>query len=301
MKRKPYRFFLYLLLKFLRIIVIISPYDIAVFLGGFLGNLAYYVLSKYRKITLENLRGAFTAEKSEKEVEEIAKGVFRNLGKTGAECLSLHKFGGKTLKRIMNEEDFRPLFDMLSKGKGVIAIGSHSGNWEMTSVCAAAFGLDVTVIGRRIYYPPYNRFLVSIREEKGVKTLYRDDKNILRKSLAVLKANKVLGIVPDQDVDSVDGVFVNFFGKPAYTPTGPAIIAMLSGAPLLPTFTVREKEKLRLLIDEPIYFEGSGDSKKDIRDYTQKWSDVVEKYIRRYPSMWVWMHKRWKTKPDKDI
>ena len=299
MKRKPYRFFLYLLLRLLHVIILILPYRLAVFLGNFFGGLAYHVLLKYRKIALENLRGAFRGEKSEKELRRIAKGVFRNLGMTGAECLSLHKFNRESVKRLMVEDDFRPIKDVLSKGKGVIIIASHFGNWEMSSICGANFGLDATIIGKRIYYPPYNKFLASIREDKGVKILYRDDKNILRKSLAVLKANNVLGIVVDQDIDSVDGVFVDFFGRPTYTPTGAATMAMLSGAPLLPTFTVREKGKIRLLVDRPIYFEKTGDRKKDILDCTQKCSDVVERYIRMYPSLWAWLHKRWKTRPDK--
>ena len=266
-------------------------------MGSFFGGLAYKLLPKYRDITLRNLREAFAGEKGEKEIEQIAKDVFRNLGKTGAECLSLRKFNRKAIKRLVREEDYRPIKEILSKGKGVIILASHFGNWEMSSIGGVAVGLDVTIIGRRIYYPPYNKFLASIRESKGVKILYRDEKNILRKSLQVLKSNKILGVAPDQDVDSVDGVFVNFFGKPAYTPTGPVIMAMLSGAPILPTFMLRENGRFRLFVEEPIYVEKSGDRKQDIINYTQKWSDVVEEYIRKYPSQWVWMHKRWKTKP----
>ena len=298
MKRKPHRFFLYLLLNLLHIIVLILPYKVAVYLGGFFGGLAYAVLPKYRNVTLQNLRQAFAGEKDEGEIRRIAKDVFRSLGRTGAECLSLRKFNREGVRRLMPEKEFQPVKDALAGGKGVIIIGSHFGNWEMSSICGAAFGLDATVIGRRIYYPPYNKFLVSIRERNRVKTLYRDDKNILRKSLSVLKANNVLGIVPDQDVDSVDGVFVDFFGRQAYTPAGPVAMAMLSGAPMLPTFTVRRNGELHLLADKPIYVKESGDRKRDIAKYTQEWSRVVEKYIRMYPSHWVWMHKRWKTRPE---
>ena len=297
MKRKPYRFLLYILLELVGLIIVILPYRISIFLGGFFGGLTYIILPKYRDITLHNLRSVFAGEKSEGELRRIAREVFCNLGRTAAECLSLRKFTRETVKRLMREEDYRPLKEILSKGKGVVIIGSHFGNWEMSSVGGVAFGLDVTVIARRIYYPPYNKFLVSLRENKGVKTLYRDTKNVLRKSLNILKSNEVLGVVPDQDVDSVDGVFVNFFGKPAYTPTGPVIMAMLSGAPIAPTFMMRENGKLRLFVEKPIYVKNSGDRKRDMREYTQKWSDVVEKYIKKYPSQWVWMHKRWKTKP----
>ncbi len=299
MKRKPYRFVLYLLLRLTQFIVVLLPYRCAVFLGGAVGSLAYRLLGRYRQIALDNLRSVFAGEKDDKEIHDIAKGVFVNLGKTAAECLSLTKFNQENVKRLMDEKEFAPVKDILRAGKGVIVIGSHFGNWEMSSICGAAFGMKVNVIGRRIYYAPYNDFLVSIRERKGVNTFYRDDKNILRKSLRVLKANEVLGIVPDQDVDSIDGVFVDFLGKPAYTPTGPVLMAMLSGAPLLPTFTVRQKGRLHLLVDNPIYVESTGNREQDILAYTQRWSSVVEKYIRRYPDCWVWVHRRWKTTPEK--
>ena len=298
MKRKPYRVFLYFALRILHVIILILPYKTAVSLGNFFGGLAYIIFPKYREIALHNLRGVFVSEKDEGEIKQIAKDVFRNLGRTAAECLSLPKFNRVSVKRLAKEEDYSPIKEVLSKGKGVIIIASHFGNWEMSSICGVAFGLDATIIAKRIYYPPYNRFLVSIRENKGVKTLYRDEKDVLRKSLRVLKSNKVLGIAPDQDVDSVDGIFVDFFGKPTYTPTGPVIMAMLSGAPLLPTFMVRKNGELHLLVDEPIYVKSSGDRKQDVLTYTQKWSDVVEKYIRMYPSQWVWIHRRWKTKPN---
>lgn len=300
MKRKPYRLILYIFLELANRLILLLPYRTAVFLGGLFGNLAYILLPKYRALTLNNLRSVFQGEKSEKEIEEIARDVFRNLGMTAAECLSLRKFDREAIKRLVREEDYRPLKELLSKGKGIIVLGSHFGNWEFSCVGGVALGLDVTVIGRRIYYPRYNRFLVSLREDKGVKTLYRDEKNVLKKSLGVLKSNSVLGIVPDQDVDSVDGVFVNFFGKQAYTPTGPVIIAMLSGAPILPTFMIREGGRFRLFVEEPIYVKESGNRREEIVKYTQKCADVVEKYIRKYPSQWVWMHKRWKTKPDKN-
>lgn len=296
MKRKPYRFFLYLLLEFGNIIILILPYRISVFFGGLFGVLAYTALVKYRNVTIDNLRSVFAHEKSEKEINKIARDVFCNLGKTAAECLSLRKFNAKAVKRLIKEEDYRPLKAILSKGKGIVVLASHFGNWEMSSIGGVACGLDVTIIARRIYYPPYNKFLVSIRGDKGVKTLYRDDKNVLRKSLSALKSNGVLGVAPDQDVDSIDGVFVNFFGKPAYTPTGPVIIAMLSGAPIVPTFMMRENGRSRLFVEEPIYIEKTDDRGRDIIKYTQKWSDVVEKYIRMYPSQWVWMHRRWKTR-----
>ncbi|MEA3305895.1 MAG: hypothetical protein U9R52_03685, partial [Candidatus Omnitrophota bacterium] len=116
MKRKPYRFFLYLLLKLLHVIVFILPYKAAIFLGGFFGGLAYRILARYRNVTIDNLRLAFTSEKNEDEIHRIAADVFRNLGMTAAECLSLRKFNRQTVKRFVREQDYRPLKEILSKG-----------------------------------------------------------------------------------------------------------------------------------------------------------------------------------------
>jgi len=299
MKQKPYRFFLYLLVEGVNIIILILPYKISVFLGGLCGVLAYATLVKYKNITIDNLRSVFAHEKSEREIRQIAKDVFRNIGITATECLSLRKLTKKKILKLVKEKNFSTIKRVLSEGKGIIVITSHLGNWEISSVYGVATGYDVTVIARRIYYPYYNKFLVRLRSSKSVKTLYRDDKRVIRKSLEVLKSGGILGIAPDQDVDSVDGVFVDFFGKKAYTPTGPVNLAMLSGAPMVPAFTVRKNGRLHLFVEEPIYVEKGSNKKESIIKYTQKWSDVVEKYIRMYPSQWMWMHRRWKTQQSK--
>lgn len=297
MKRKPYRFFLYILLELSSIIILILPYRVTIFLAGFFGGIAYYILPKYRNIALDNLRLAFRGEKDDEELRRIAKNSFANLGITAVECINLRRFNKETVKQIIPGEDYRILKEVLSKGHGAIVLVGHFGNWEMTAVCAVAHGIQVSLIGKRIYYPPYDRYLVSLRANKGVKTIYRDDPNVLRKSLEVLKSNSVLGIAADQDVADTSSVFVNFFGRPAYTPTGPVVIAMLSGAPIVPAVSVREKGRLRLIVKEPIYVEKSGKKKEDILKYTQQWSGILEEIIRQYPDHWAWVHRRWKTQP----
>lgn len=299
MKRKPYRFFLYILLEIGSAVILILPYRVTIFLADFFSGIAYYILPKYRNIALDNLRMVFCGEKSEAELRRIAKNSFVSLGITAVECINLRRFNKETVKQIIPGEDYRILKEVLSNGHGAIALVGHFGNWEMTAVCAAAHGIPVSLIGKRIYYPPYDRYLVSLRANKDVKTIYRDDPNVLRKSLEVLKSNSVLGIAADQDVADTSSIFVNFFGRPAWTPTGPVVIAMLSGSPIVPVVSVREKGRLRLIVKEPIYVEKSDNKKEDILKYTQQWSNVLEEIIRRYPDHWAWVHKRWKTQPSR--
>jgi len=299
MKRKPYRFFLYLLFRLLHIIIVILPYRMALGLAAFFGESAYYILPKYRDITLLNLRSVFAGEKSDDRIKKIARGVFRGLGMTAVECMKIPALDkGRSTDFMEGAEGIAVLKKALSEGRGAIALSSHIGNWEMAGAFVAANGIDITVIARRVYYRPYNNFLVSLRESRGVKTLYRDDKNVLKKSLNILKANRLLAIVPDQDVDSIKGVFVDFLGRKAYTPVGPAAISLLSGAPIVPTVAVRENGKLRFIAGKPIYPDPGADRDKDILRCTQKWSDAIEAYIRQYPSQWAWMHRRWKTRPE---
>jgi KDO2-lipid IV(A) lauroyltransferase len=114
--------------------------------------------------------------------------------------------------------------------------------------------------------------------------------------LKILKHGGILGIVPDQDVDSVDGVFVDFFGKEAYTPTAPVKLAMAAKTQIVPIFVVRKKDNThKLVVEKPIDVLRGDEKEEDIRRYTQAWTSLLEKYVRKYPQQWVWVHKRWKT------
>ncbi len=303
MKRKPYRFFLYVLLECACALVLLLPFKCAVRLGALAGILAYRSLKKYRERTRAHVRDILcdTGQRRgapDRDADDIARGVFINLGMTAAECLGTRKLRQGDIARLVKERDLFSLRAAYKAGKGVIVIGSHFGNWELSAIYGAqVLRYPVSVVARRIYYEPYNRVLVRIRESKGVKTLYRDDPAIMRACMGVLKRGEVLGIVPDQDVDSVDGIFVNFFGRKTYTPTGPAVLSLLSGAPLVPVFIVREQGRLFMVSDRPITTSRHRERRQAIAECTQQWSEVVERYIRHYPDLWVWMHQRWKTKP----
>jgi KDO2-lipid IV(A) lauroyltransferase len=119
--------------------------------------------------------------------------------------------------------------------------------------------------------------------------------------LRILKDNQILGILADQDVDSIEGVFVDFFGKPTFTPSAPVKIAMVSGAPIVPAFMVWNGRTYDFFVDEPIYVEKTEgmDKTEALKYYTQRWTKILESYIMKYPDQWVWMHRRWKTQPPK--
>ncbi|MBU0895503.1 MAG: lysophospholipid acyltransferase family protein [Candidatus Omnitrophica bacterium] len=294
MKFKFRRYYLYYWGRCLAFILYLVPLSVALATAGLLGRIAFRVVGKYRKLTVDNLRFAFP-EKSQREINSIAVKVFENLGKTAVEFVNFPKINKSNLDRFVRVENIGLLDDELKKGKGVIILTAHFGNWEMLALTIKVKEYPGSVVGRRLYFHKYDRYLNYLRRINNVNVIYRDQspRNILK----VLKAGGIIGMLADQDVDSVEGVFVDFFGKPAYTPVGPAALAMASGAAILPAFIIRRAGRHILMIDKPIEIANTGDREADLLANTRRWSDVVESYIKRYPDQWVWMHRRWKTRP----
>ncbi len=259
-----------------------------------MGKLGYNVLEKARRKTLENLRAAFK-DKSDEGIKRIAKGVFSNVARSITEYISISKITKINIDLWVRPHGLEKVDKALALGKGVIVLTAHLGNWEFVGAYLRAKGYEGAVIARRIYFYKYNDYLIRLRSVHKLTTLYRDRSP--KEALRLLRENKILGMLADQDIDSIDGIFVNFFGRQTYTPTAPVKIAMASGAPLIPCYMIRKNDKYDFIIEEPIYVEKAENKEEAIKFYTQKWTDILESYIRRHPEQWVWMHKRWKTKP----
>jgi len=297
MKRKPRRKLLYILAKIVSVPLYLIPLRMGVVLGGFFGKVAYYVLRGERRKTLSHLRLAFSAEKTEKEIRSIAKRLFSNLGKNALEWVNSGKIDRKWLISRIRPLGRENIDKAHERGKGVIFLISHFGNWELMGFYLAQTGYAGPSIAKRFYIEEFNQLLVKMRTDKGVGVIYSDEspKEILR----VLKGNGYIGILGDQDVRIAEGVFVDFFGKPAYTPSAPVKIASKTGALMIPVFLVREKGyRFKFIAEKAIELVSSSDSEKDTIINTARWTKLLESYIRKYPDHWVWMHRRWKTKPD---
>ncbi len=294
MKHKFYRPILYYLLISAGALFNLLPYRVGFIVSGFLGRTAFHILPKEKKKTLSHLRLAFGNEKSEKEIREIGAKVFEHYGRTMSELAQVDKIIPH-FDDIVRASGYEHFDKGLKAGKGVVVTIAHFGNWEIMGGYTAMKGYPCTVIARKIYYEKYDRLLVDLRNKMKVETIYRDAS--VKSMLGVLKKNRMLGFVVDQDVASVDGVFVNFFNHPAFTPTAPVRFALASGAPIIPVFIVREGIRHHMIVEPAIELTETGNKEEDVRINTQKWVDVQEKYIRRYPHLWVWNHKRWKSLP----
>jgi len=295
MKRKPSRYIIYYIGRALQVLILLLPIRLWLLSAGFFGNLCYYFLGRERRRTLEHLSAAMP-ELSEFKRRQIAKGVFRNIIRNFFEVVSFPKLRTRYLKNRIECVGFERIKEALKAGKGAITLTGHIGNWEFSPAPAMMAGMPGSIIVRRIYFEKYNAFISRIRSSLGVDIIYREESP--KKILRVLKSGHLLGMLADQDIDSVDGVFVDFFGRPTYTPTAPVALSLSSGAPIIPVYLIREGlDRFRFFVERPIESDKSRPKDEEILRKTQQWSSILESYIRKYPDQWVWMHRRWKTQP----
>jgi len=285
------------LLRILLVVIRALPRIVAIRLMGWFGALAFRFLRQERLKTIKNLTVAYGQEKSRAEITAMAREVFVNLGKSGAEfAIKMVQDSPEQFFRDLEVRGREHLEAAIKKGKGILGLICHMGCWEGTALGLPMLGIPAYAIGRKMSNEKLNALLFESRGKKGVQTLARGSsyKTILR----VLAENNLVGILIDQDTE-VRGVFVDFYGRPAYTPIGAAMLAMDSGAPVLPIFYLKkDDDTFEFCIDEEIPLIRTGDRRKDMAENTRKFHAVIEEYIKKYPTQWVWMHNRWKTTPE---
>ena len=295
MKIKYRRYCVYYLVKILILTLRYVPLKVGLCLASFLGNLGYHFLGKYRKIALDNLNEVYSKDRSLNE--SITKKMFVNLARNGAEWMAMLAMDRKALTGIVSEFVGHGEMDAeMAAGRGVLVLTFHFGNWEMLAAYLKCRGYKGAVIVRRLYFYKYDKFIARLRRHFNADVIYRDESP--KKMLKRLKDGHVLGMLADQDIDSIEGVFVDFFGKEAYTPTAPVKLAMAAGCKIFPTFVIRKDDgTFKIRVEKAIAVDERPGSNKeeDVKFYTQAWTSVMEKYVREYPDQWVWIHRRWKT------
>jgi len=299
-KHRFYRYPLYLLTRLGAGLLLALPRSWALAFARGAGYLGYGLVSRQRTKILENLKFAYGDTKSLVELETIGRRVMGHMLQTAVDSLRFGTLSRDQATSLVEVGDVYSFCkDILQEGKGLIIMTAHLGNWELLPRVFGLQGFRGGVVGRRIYYGPYNRWVVSLRSYPGFRTIYQDE--AVRQIHAHLKAGEIVGLLPDQDRDSVRGIFVDFFGRSAYTSVAPVKFAMASGAPILPTFMVRMPgNRYKILLGNLIRPRiEDGDRAASIRKYTEAWMKDFEEVIRRYPEQWGWMHDRWKTKPEK--
>ena len=286
----------YLLLKGFGLFINLLPEGFALWCGKQLGSLFFHLDWERRKVALENLRIAFAGEKSERELRAIARGTFQNLGMMAVEFFRIPKMDVETFKKKVKIERLEQALNLLTKGKGMLLLLSHFGNWEMMGIMSKLIGDSIMVIAKPMKKNKrIDQFITKIRNAAGLEVV-----SSIKASRTVIKAlsqNRVVGILIDQRAKRSEGVWADFFGKKAPTTPGLAVLAMKTGAPVVPVFMVRNGfGKHRLIIQEPLDLVHTGDIKKDVEANTQLFNHTLESMIRQYPDQWFWVHRRWERK-----
>ena len=248
-----------------------------------------------RQKTIRHLSLAFGREKNKEEIERLARCVFEHFTTAFVDFVRIDDFVAREFRGIVSCEGFEYLEEAFKMKKGVIALTAHFGNWELLGAYVVHRGIPLRVVGTALEDPRLDEMLVSARNRAGYSNIARgkDTKEILR----ALQQGDVLGMLIDQDT-RVAGVFVDFFGIPAHTPSGPALLARKYNVPIVPIFMwLKEDLSYQLECFPPIDLSRTDDAAHDLQVNTQKCSDAYERIIRRHPEQWAWMHKRWKTRP----
>jgi KDO2-lipid IV(A) lauroyltransferase len=261
-----------------------------------LARLGYLLLLRQRREAEANLELALGDELGKERKRAIMIGMFENLIMGLFECLRLEKMGPGQIASMVEVEGWEHIDEARRLGKGGIFVTGHMGNWELAAAYMALRGVPMNVVARRVYLDSLNERLVRMRMRHGVRTLYRDGSVLAM--LRCLKRNEFLGILPDQDVRKVDGIFVDFLGHPAYTPTGPAVLSLATGAPLIPARDLREGLRHRIIIDPPLLPDPRAPREEEIFRLVSLYTKRLEEFILQRPEQWVWIHRRWRTSPE---
>ena len=282
----------YLLLYLFTRIIYILPFDFSVKIGRLLGRLVYRLDERHRRIALENI--ASTLGLKGAEAEKIVFSVFENLGMVLAEFIKIPTVDKSFLDKRVYVEGFENYLKAKSEGKGILMLGAHLGNWELLAAThLLKMGERASVVYMKTKNPYVDRFIDSIRKSYGLKTIPHH--NAMKRVLAALRRGEAVGVLLDQHGGDKEAIKVDFIGRTAATSMGLALMALRTGAPVVPMFMVREGDnRFRFKYEEPIYLKKSGDMEKDIRDGTIIFNRVIEDYVRRYPEQWFWVHRRWK-------
>ncbi len=261
---------------------------------GVLGQLAYYVATKTRKLTIRHLSMAYPT-KSQQEVKALAKSTFKMLGKNAGDILRSSRSvrSLKDLEKFLVTDGLENYEVAHKKGKGVIFLTCHLGAFDMQITNMAMRGLDPNIIGTPLKNKKLNELLWEYRNAHGAIPIARGKETF--KLIKVLKSGGSVALLIDQDT-KVKSVFVDFFGMKAATPAGATILALKTGAAVIPTYIHLGEDGLQhmyLLPEIPMTI--TGDEEKDVVFNTQILTNFIEETIRKYPDQWVWMHERWKT------
>jgi len=280
----------YLLYRIGQFIALHLPLKLGYKLAVFISDVHYIFADKDLRAVKENLKVIFP-EKADTEIRKIRIRVFRNFAKYLVDFFRFEKLDEEYIKNNIRIENIHYFKEALSKGKGVIALTAHLGNWELGGVVVAVSGYPFWVVVLPHKYKKVDEFFNFQRESKGIKVIPLG--KAARKSLDVLKENGILALAGDRDFTE-NGIVLDLFGKPTLFPQGPAALSLRTGASIVPAFMLRNKDDgFTLRMEKPIEFNPTGNKEKDLRELIAIYKIIFEDYIRKYPDQWYMFRRFW--------
>ena len=272
------------------------PRPVSRWLAAALFLLLYWLSPRLRRIAEQNLRMALP-ESTADQRRVICRGVYRSLARLLVECAHYPRLTAINSSQIVRYEGLEHYEAARAQDRGVLLLTAHLGAWELGAFAHALRGFPLHIVYRSLDNPWLNRLVNRYRTFSGNRLI--EKKDAARSILTALARKETVGILADQNTLPEEGVFVNFFGVPACMTAGIARFALHTGASVVPAFCVWDsgEGKFRIIFGRAVELAPSGDSEEDVRQATQKMASVIERYVRQYPDQWLWIHRRWKTRP----
>jgi Kdo2-lipid IVA lauroyltransferase/acyltransferase len=266
-------------------------------MGRRFGAVVFVFASGERRKTLSSIQTAFPRGFSQEQAETLARTVWTRVGQNLFETVQWLKWPHERIVGlVVRNRGLENIEKALTRGKGALIVTAHLGHWELLGAYLAS-RYRISGIAKNLYDPRFDELVTNFREKKLKATMIKRGL-ALRGILAALRENQLVMALCDQDTGQ-DGVFVPFFGKPAWTQSGVARIALKTGAALVPAFMVRgTDERFEVHVERKIELPKSGNPEKDILETVRRYTEVIETYVKAYPDQWMWMHERWKTRPE---
>lgn len=271
------------------------PWELAGRIGAGVGAFGFQPLGVRKRVVERQIAAAFP-ELSAEAVADMARRSYQHLGRSAIEIALLPGLGQAGVLRLVSEvENWDVVERAHAAGKGIIIVAGHLGNWELAGAYLGARGVPIDVIVRKMGNPFFDRYLNQTREQIGMNVVY--DSQAVRHTPRALRDGRAVGFVADQGVLGLASTFVPFFGRPAKTPRGAGVFALRFGSPVIFVAALRKADGRYLVGFEEISVESTGDREKDVDGVVLRFTQVLEKWVRRAPEQYFWQHRRWRRQP----
>jgi KDO2-lipid IV(A) lauroyltransferase len=277
----------------------VLPRRVRLLAGKGLGLGLYRLSPRHRRMAHANLERAFGDGLSPLKKQRIARASFAHLGLLLCDSLAFPQIDPERVSEIAVFEGLEHVREAYAQRKGVFVFSGHYGNWEMVALLQGYLGLPLAMVTRPLDNPFLERQLHRYRTLSGNRVIHK--RGAAREILRAIREGWGVAIVIDQNVRGEDGIFVDFFGSPASTTPALATLALKTEAPIIPVFGIPLPDgRYRVRYLPEVRFQKSGDTKRDILELTQLCTRIIEDQVRREPEFWVWMHRRWRTRPPEE-